>query len=213
MEYKEIVSVTGEAGLFQLLSSKSDGAIVRSLDGKNTKFIPSRNHNFTPLESIEVFTTDENVMLADIFKAMKGNETAHSVPDANSDNKTIKDYFLQIFPSLDEERVYQSDLKKMLKWYPQLNNVDLLKFEEEKVEDEKVEEPKEDMKEEVVEEPEKETISKVKDKEEEPVKAKAPKASASKTASEKKATGAKEKPSDTKKKQVQKRVQSGDRHS
>lgn len=151
MEYKEIVSVTGEAGLFQLLSSKSDGAIVRSLDGKNTKFIPSRSHNFTPLESIEVFTTGENVMLADVFKAMQSNETIHAVPDANTDNKTIKNYFTEIFPSLDEERVYQSDLKKMLKWYPQLNNADLLKFEK-KVEDEKAEESKEDVKEEVLEE-------------------------------------------------------------
>lgn len=207
MEYKEIVSVTGEAMLFQLLSSKSDGAIVRSLDGKDTKFIPSRNHSFTPLESIEVFTTGENVMLADIFKAMKGNETTHSVPDAHSDNKTIKGYFQEIFPSLDEERVYQSDLKKMLKWYPQLNKVDLLKFEEEKTE-EKVDEPKE-----VIEEPKKETKPEAKGKEEEPVKAKASKTPATKAASEKKATAAKEKPSDTKKKQVQKRVQSGDRHS
>ncbi|MGH2642990.1 MAG: DUF5606 family protein, partial [Chitinophagaceae bacterium] len=129
MEYKEIVSVSGEAGLFQLLSSKSDGAIVRSLDGKVTKFIPSRNHNFTPLESIEVFTTGENVMLADVFKAMKDNESAQSVPDSNTDNKAVKNYFQEIFPSLDEERVYQSDLKKMLKWYPQLKHADLLKFE------------------------------------------------------------------------------------
>lgn len=192
MEYKEIVSVSGEAGLFQLLSSKSDGAIVRSLDGKNTKFIPSRNHNFTPLESIEVFTTGENVMLADIFKAMKDNEADHSVPDANTDNKTIKGYFQQIFPSLDEDRVYQSDLKKMLKWYPQLKNADLLKFEEEKKADGNAEE--------------------VKEKEEKIEKAKEKKTTAKKLESEKKAPSAKDKPSGAQKRQVQKRMQGGNKN-
>lgn len=130
MEYKEIVAVTGEAGLFQLLSSKSDGAIVRSLDGQTTKFVPSRNHNFTPLESIEVFTTGENVPLRDVFRAMEEKETDTPVLEPGADGHAIKKYFQTIFPSLDEQRVYMSDLKKMLKWYPQLKVVDLLKAEE-----------------------------------------------------------------------------------
>lgn len=208
MEYKEIVSVTGEAGLFQLLSSKSDGAIVRSLDGKVTKFIPSRNHNFTPLESIEVFTTGENVMLADVFKAMKDSEDAHSVPDANTDNKTIKGYFQQIFPSLDEERVYQSDMKKMLKWYPQLKNADLLKFDEEKAGEEKAEEAKEAVGKESNEKSNKE----IKEKEEKPEKTKGKKAAAKKIELEKKAPSAKDKPSGAPKRQVQKRMQGGNKN-
>lgn len=202
MKYKEIVSVTGEAGLFQLVSSKSDGAIVRSLDGKNTKFIPSRNHNFTPLESIEVFTTGENVMLADVFKAMKENEAVHQAPDANADNKAVKGYFQQIFPSLDEERVYQSDMKKMLKWYPQLKKADLLKFEEEKAEKEKTEEPEETVDKEVVEESKK----KEKNKGEEPVKAKETKSSAKKGDTKKKASAVKDKTSDTKEKASSKKT-------
>jgi hypothetical protein len=130
MEYKEIVAVTGEAGLFQLLSSKSDGAIVRSLDGQTTKFVPSRNHNFTPLESIEVFTTGENVPLREVFKAMEEKEAGTPVLDPGADGSAIKKYFQAVFPSLDEARVYMSDLKKMLKWYPQLKAADLLKEEE-----------------------------------------------------------------------------------
>jgi hypothetical protein len=202
MKYKEIVSVTGEAGLFQLVSSKSDGAIVRSLDGKNTKFIPSRNHNFTPLESIEVFTSGENVMLADIFKAMKENESVHPVPGTNADNKVVKGYFQQIFPTLDEGRVYQSDMKKMLKWYPQLKNADLLKFEEEQVKEEKTEEPEETVHKEAVEEPKK----KAENKEEQPVKAKETKTSAKKEDTKKKASVAKDKTSDTKEKASSKKT-------
>lgn len=130
MEYKEMVSVTGEPGLYQLVSSKSDGAVVRSLDGKMTKFIPSRNHHFTPLESIEVFTTGENVLLSEVFKSMQKNESDYPIPSMGEEAKTIKAYFSHVFPTLDEERVYQSDLKKMLKWYPQLKDAGLLHFEE-----------------------------------------------------------------------------------
>ncbi len=64
MQYREIVAVTGLGGLFQLVASKQDGAIVRSLGRQEYKrFVSSRVHNFTPLESIEVFTTGDNVNL------------------------------------------------------------------------------------------------------------------------------------------------------
>ena len=73
MEYNKIISVTGLPGLYELLSSKNDGAIVRSLDDKSTKFVSSRIHNFSHLESIEVYTTGDNVNLAEVFLAMKNS--------------------------------------------------------------------------------------------------------------------------------------------
>ena len=129
MQYKEIVSVTGMPGLYQLVSSKSDGIIIRTLDGENTRFISSRSHNFTPLESIEVFTIDENIPLSDVFKAMQEQETDTPVVNPKS-KKEIDAYFEKVFPSLDRERVYTSDMKKMLKWYPLLKEHNLLQFEE-----------------------------------------------------------------------------------
>lgn len=130
MQYREIVAVTGLGGLFQLIASKQDGAIVRSLEDKSTRFVSSRVHNFTPLESIEVFTTGENVNLAEVFKAM--DEKVATVPpvDGKSDNKAIKTYFKTVFPEFDEERVYVSDMKKMVKWFGILKANDLLKFDE-----------------------------------------------------------------------------------
>ncbi|MVT06938.1 DUF5606 family protein [Chitinophaga tropicalis] len=130
MQYREIVAVTGLGGLFQLIASKQDGAIVRSLEDKSTKFVSSRVHNFTPLESIEVFTTGENVNLAEVFKAMQDQEAKTAPVDAKADNNAIKAYFKSVFPSFDEERVYVSDMKKMVKWYAILKSNDLLKFEE-----------------------------------------------------------------------------------
>ena len=79
MEYNKIIAVTGLPGLYELISSKSDGAIVRSLDDKTTRFVSSRIHNFSHLESIEVYTVRDNVNLVDILKAMEAS--AEKLPD------------------------------------------------------------------------------------------------------------------------------------
>jgi Domain of unknown function (DUF5606) len=136
MEYREIVAVTGLGGLYQLLTTKSDGAIVRSVADKTTKFISARQHNVTPLESIEVYTTGDNVRLQEVFKKMLENEAEIAPIDPRTaDNDAIKKYFKNIFPEFDDERVYVSDMKKMLKWYELLKGNDLLHFpaEEEEV--------------------------------------------------------------------------------
>jgi hypothetical protein len=150
MEYREIVAVTGIGGLFQLLTTKSDGAIVRNLTDKTTKFIPARVHNVTPIESIEIYTTDENVRLHIVLQAIKDGEATTPIVDAKkADNNTIKNYFKTVFPELDEDRVYVSDMKKILKWYDLLKSNNLLNFEalnqseeenEVKIKDESVEE-------------------------------------------------------------------------
>ena len=124
MEYNRIVAVTGLPGLYELVSSKTDGALVRSLDDKSTKFISSRIHNLSHLESIEIYTSGDNVSLSDIFMAMKGSSEA--LPNVK-DNKALKGYFEKTYPEMDFERVYTSDMKKMVKWYEGLkkNNVDI----------------------------------------------------------------------------------------
>lgn len=114
MEYNKLISVTGFSGLFELVTSKTDGAVVRSLEDNTTKFVSSRVHQFSHLESIEVYTTDDNVNLADIFKAM--DASAESLP-SEKDNKAVKSYFEKVFPSMDFERVYSSDMKKMVRWF------------------------------------------------------------------------------------------------
>jgi hypothetical protein len=124
MEYGKMISVTGLGGLFELVGSKKDGAIVKSLEDQSTKFVASRIHNFSHLESIEVYTQRENVNLAEVFQAMeKSNE---ALPDEKNAS-AIKAYFERVYPELDFERVYASDMKKMVKWYKTLkaNNVEI----------------------------------------------------------------------------------------
>ncbi len=124
MEYGKIIAVTGLPGLFELINSKNDGAIVRSLEDKTTKFISSRVHNFSHLESIEVFTVRDNVNLIDVFSAM--DKEGGKIPDGK-DGGELKKYFEKVYPDLDFERVYTSDLKKMVKWFEILkaNNIEI----------------------------------------------------------------------------------------
>ena len=141
MEYNRIVAVTGLPNLYELLTSKTDGAIVRSLEDKSSRFVSSRIHNLSHLESIEVFTTDENVNLADVFHAMKNSGDA--LPDAK-DNKALRTYFEKVYPTIDFERVYASDLKKMVKWYEVLQKNDIdIKLTEHPAEVEETEETEE----------------------------------------------------------------------
>ncbi len=114
MEYGKLIAVTGLPGLYELVSSKNDGAIVRSLQDNSTKFASTRQHQFSHLESIEVYTQRENVNLVEIFQAM--DASGLSLPD-EKDAKAIKAYFEKAFPELDFERVYVSDMKKMIRWY------------------------------------------------------------------------------------------------
>jgi hypothetical protein len=138
MEYGKIIAITGLPGLYEMVSSKSDGAIVRSLDDQATKFVSGRVHNFTHLESIEVYTERENVNLIEVLNAMQ--QSGEKLPD-EKDNKALQAYFQKVYPSLDFDRVYSSDMKKMVKWFDvlQRNKVEL-----------KLTEPEEELVEELV---------------------------------------------------------------
>ena len=134
MEYSRIVAVTGLPGLYEILSSKSDGAIVRSLEDGSTKFISSRVHNLSHLESIEIYTTGDNVSLSDVFTAMQTNSEA--LPNTK-EAKALKGYFEKVYPELDFDRVYTSDMKKMVNWYSALqkHNIDFTVQEQPQEED------------------------------------------------------------------------------
>ena len=123
MEYSKLISISGLNGLFELVGSKTDGAIVTSLDDKTTKFVSSRVHNFSHLESIEVYTVRDNVNLVDVFQAMESSKEA--LP-SDKDAAAVKAYFQKVYPDMDFARVYASDMKKMVKWFAILksNNIE-----------------------------------------------------------------------------------------
>jgi hypothetical protein len=119
MEYSKLIAITGFSGLFELVSSKKDGAIVKSLADQSVRFVSNRIHQFSHLESIEVYTVKDNVNLAGIFEAMEATKTA--LPDPTDGDK-VKKYFQKVYPDMDFERVYTSDMKKMVKWFNELKS-------------------------------------------------------------------------------------------
>lgn len=129
MEYRQIVAITGLSGLYQLMSTKNDGAIVTSLKDGSVKFISARIHHLTPLESIEIYTTDENVRLHEVFEMIKKDDASVEAINSKKDDKAAKALFKSYLPNYDEDRVYVSDIKKVFKWYSILKDNDLLNFD------------------------------------------------------------------------------------
>lgn len=130
MEYRQVVAVTGLSGLYQLMSTKTDGAIVRSLVDNSNKFISARVHHITPLESIEIYSTSEqNARLHEVFETIMKDDADVLALNKKKDDAAARQLFGKILPEFDTERVYTSDIKKVYKWYEILKNADLLKFD------------------------------------------------------------------------------------
>lgn len=127
MDLKDIMSISGMSGLFRMEAQRDNGIIVTPLGGGQRKFIPARQHLFTPLENITIYSDSEDGMALDqVFLRMK--EKAGEVPPvaAKSDNNTLHDYFEEVVPEYDEDRVYASDIKKMIKWFHALDDAGLV---------------------------------------------------------------------------------------
>jgi hypothetical protein len=130
MKLKNIIAVSGESGLFELIDSKNNGVILKSpLTGK-IKFYSARIHQFTPLETIGIYTDSDTAELADIFNTIKSKESSLPVPSLKESNNKIMEYFVQILPEYDRDRVYASDVKKVIKWYNAMKECGFLNSKE-----------------------------------------------------------------------------------
>lgn len=128
---KDIVSISGMGGLHKVVSQRNDGLIVCALGEERSKFVPNRTHIFTPLEGITIYTYDDTVELTDVLREMKEQADKNPPVTGKDSNDAHRDYLRNIIPSFDEERVYVSDIKKLIKWFNLLMEHDLIPAEEE----------------------------------------------------------------------------------
>jgi hypothetical protein len=128
MELKKILAISKLPGLYQVVTSRDNGLIVTPLGGEKRKFVASRQHMFTPLENITVYTNTDSVELAEIFKTMKTGKVA--LPDPKVEDKKLRAYFTEIIPDHNQEKVYISDIKKMIKWFVALDEQGLFDVRE-----------------------------------------------------------------------------------
>ncbi|MDD5506920.1 MAG: DUF5606 domain-containing protein [Bacteroidales bacterium] len=139
MDLSKILAIPGRHGLFKMISQTKNGVVVESLtDGKrSTAFAHER---ISALEEISVFTTGEDIPLKDVFKKIYDKLEGGPAIDPRSENADLKEYFAGLVPEYDQERVYASDIKKLLTWYNTLSELKMLDFTEE-VTDQEQEEP------------------------------------------------------------------------
>lgn len=140
MKLKNIISVSGESGLFELIDNKNNGLMLKDPSTGKIKFYSMRIHQFTPLETIGIYTDLDTVDLKDIFEKMKNEEANLPIPSVKDPNNKIMEYFVNIVPDYDRDRVYASDVKKVLKWYNAMVQNNWLDAEEEKEEDSEIKE-------------------------------------------------------------------------
>lgn len=141
---KEILSVTGKPGLFKLVSQGKNMLIVESLlDGKR---IPAYTKDkVVSLGDIAIFTENAEVPLGQVLENVKAKENGGICSiDPKADNDKLRSYMLEVLPEYDRDRVYPSDIRKMIVWYNLLIHANITEF----VEEAKEEAP-EDTKEEV----------------------------------------------------------------
>ncbi len=126
MELKDIIAISGMSGLYKVSAQTRSGVIVESLaDGKKTPI--GTNHRISSLADISVFTKTEDLPLAQVLKAIHAKTGGTVSVDLKAEPEVLKKYFKGIIENFDDEKVYASDIKKMLSWYLQLK--DKLDFE------------------------------------------------------------------------------------
>ncbi len=123
----KILSVSGQHGLFQYVAQARNGAIAENLaDKKRTSF--SGSSRITTLEDIAIFTSEGEMKLAEVFKAIDSVVGEGQIPAPKGDEKAIVDIFSKAIPNYDADRFHVSHMRKVIDWYAQLRQYASLDF-------------------------------------------------------------------------------------
>ena len=133
MDISKILSISGYSGLFKLIKQTKTGFVVESLKDKK-RMQAFATSKISTLEDIAIYTEEGEEHLKDIFrKIFKKEEGKNTISHKSSANE-LKKYFSEILPDYDEERVYVSDIKKVINWYNILNEEKIIDLEEDEKE-------------------------------------------------------------------------------
>lgn len=134
MDLSGIISISGRPGLYKVIAQGKNSIIVESLTD-NKRFPAYSSDRISALDDISIYTIDDDKplkeILADIYSKQEGKEG----PSHKSDIGELTEYFIDILPDYDEERVYPSDIKKLFQWYNLLLKAGAMEATEEETED------------------------------------------------------------------------------
>ncbi|HMR58349.1 MAG TPA: DUF5606 domain-containing protein [Cyclobacteriaceae bacterium] len=119
MELTEIASISGKGGLFKVLKPGKTGVLLESMDAAKTRIVASATQRLSLLSEISIYTTTKEgtVPLEEVLKKINQEYKNDLGVDGNSDGNELKAFLKSVLPSFDEDRVYVSDIKKLVKWY------------------------------------------------------------------------------------------------
>ena len=116
MEFSKIIAVTGKPGLFQVISQSKNAVIAESLIDKKRLAI-NATQNVSLLENIAIYTYEEDVPLLDIFTSMFEKTEGKEALSHKESSKKLVAFFAEVLPGYDDERVYTSNIKKVIQWF------------------------------------------------------------------------------------------------
>jgi hypothetical protein len=126
MSLDKILAISGKPGLYEIVTQTRTGAVVQSLIDKK-RITVGAHSNISILSEIAIYTLTEEVPLKDVLKKIKDKENGEQTSISHKDGKdTLEEYFFEVLPDYDEDRVYASDIKKVVQWYNLLHKNDLL---------------------------------------------------------------------------------------
>ncbi|PHN00952.1 DUF5606 family protein [Flavilitoribacter nigricans] len=127
MKIENIMAVSGLPGLYRMAANRNNGLIIEDLSTGKKRFASSRKHQFTPLESIGIYTDDgDTAELRVVFRNMLDQLEDNPPVDTGAPTEELTEYFADILPNYDRDRVKVGDIKKVIKWFSFLQEQELL---------------------------------------------------------------------------------------
>ena len=117
MKLDNYIAVSGMPGIFELVATRNNGLMLTDMDSSKTRFFSVRKHQFTPLGSVAIYTFNDATELSTIFRTMNDQAESNPIISTSAASKDIYAYFEKILPDFDRDRVFISDIKKVIKWY------------------------------------------------------------------------------------------------
>jgi hypothetical protein len=128
MSLEKVLAIAGKPGLYKLITQTRGGFIAESLLDKKRLSVGIQQ-NVSVLSEIAIYTLTEEVPLRDVLSKIKEKESGKETPVSHKDSKdALEEYFFEILPDYDEDRVYVSDIKKVIQWYNLLHKHNMLDF-------------------------------------------------------------------------------------
>jgi hypothetical protein len=137
MNLEQLIAVSGLSGIYRMAANRSNGLIIEDVQSGKRRFASSRKHQFTPLESISIFTDDgDSIELKKVFRNMKQQQEDNPPPAASAKSEELHEYFAEVLPTYDRDRVFNGDIKKVIKWFNYLDEAGMLSDSAESEEEE-----------------------------------------------------------------------------